>query len=249
MIGTQMTHRPVETDGALLMVHDVFKIYKTNDLETVVLRGANLRVKPGEFVAIVGRSGAGKTTLLNLIGGIDRPTAGQVVLQNTDISKLDEAELGAFRRRHIGIVFQTGNLLAFLTALENVILPMQWAGMKPSQARANGAGLLTRLGLAQRLNHKASQLSGGEAQRVGIAIALANDPDLVLADELTGELDTETADQVMLLLEDLHRERGTTLVVVTHNARVAARAGRIVHLRGGFLVADPATSNEEHGNG
>ncbi len=235
MFGTRTMHRPVETDGALLMARDVFKIYKTNDLETVVLRGAHLSVKPGEFVAIIGRSGAGKTTLLNLIGGIDTPTAGQLVIRNTDVSKLDETERGAFRRQHIGIVFQTGNLLPFLTALENVMLPMQWAGVAPGEAHARAADLLTRLGLAKRLDHKASQLSGGEAQRVGIAIALANNPDLVLADELTGELDTETADQVLRLLEDLHRERGTTLVVVTHNARVAARAGRIVHLRGGFL--------------
>ena len=235
MFGTPTTHRPVETDGALLMARDVFKIYKTNDLETIVLRGAHLYVKPGEFVAILGRSGAGKTTLLNMIGGIDTPTAGQLVIRQIDISKLDETERGAFRRQHIGIVFQTGNLLPFLTALENVMLPMQWASVPPGQARTHATDLLTRLGLGMRLNHKANQLSGGEAQRVGIAIALANSPDLILADELTGELDSETADQVMGLLEDLHRERGTTLVMVTHNARVAARAGRIVHLRGGFL--------------
>ena len=238
MFGTPTTHRPVETDGALLMARDVFKIYKTNDLETIVLRGAHLHVKPGEFVAILGRSGAGKTTLLNMIGGIDTPTAGQLVIHQIDISKLDETERGAFRRQHIGVIFQTGNLLPFLTALENVMLPMQWAGVTPGQARPHATDLLTRLGLGKRLNHKASQLSGGESQRVGIAVALANNPDLVLADELTGELDTETADQVMHLLQDLHRERGTTLVVVTHNARVAARADRIVHLRGGFLAEE-----------
>jgi len=235
MFHTTTTHRPVETDGALLLARDVFKIYKTNDLETVVLRGAHLSVKPGEFIAIIGRSGAGKTTLLNLIGGMDTPTAGQLVIRNTDISKLEETERGAFRRQHIGVIFQTGNLLPFLTALENVMLPMEWAGVNPRIAQTRARDLLTRLGLGKRLDHKASQMSGGEAQRVGIAIALANNPDLVLADELTGELDTETADLVMRLLEDLHRERGTTLVVVTHNARVAARAGRIVHLRGGFL--------------
>ncbi len=232
----ETTHRPVETDGALLMTRDVFKIFKTNDLETVVLRGANLRVKPGEFIAILGRSGAGKTTLLNLISGMDTPTAGQIVIRNTDISKLDETQRSAFRRRHIGVIFQTGNLMPFLTALENVTLPQQWAGVAQGEARPRASDLLTRLGLGTRLSHKASQLSGGEAQRVGIAIALANQPDLILADELTGELDTETADQVMNLLEELHRTQGTTLVVVTHNARVAARAGRIVHLRGGFLV-------------
>jgi putative ABC transport system ATP-binding protein len=232
------THRPVETDGALLMARDVFKIYKTNDLETVVLRGANLRVKPGEFIAILGRSGAGKTTLLNLIGGMDMPTAGQVVIRNTDISKLDETERSAFRRQHIGVIFQTGNLLPFLTALENVTLPQQWAGVALGEARPRASDLLTRLGLGKRLSHKASQLSGGEAQRVGIAIALANQPDLILADELTGELDTETDEQVMRLLEELHHAQGATLVVVTHNARVAARAGRIVYLRGGFLVEE-----------
>lgn len=235
MFQTRHAHRPVETDGALLMARDVFKIFKADDLETVVLRGAHLAVKPGEFVAIVGRSGAGKTTLLNLLGGIDTPTAGQIVVRNTDISKLDETERGAFRRQHIGVVFQTGNLLPFLTALENVILPMQWSGISRDDARARASDLLTRLGLGKRMEHRVNQLSGGEAQRVGIAIALANHPDLVLADELTGELDTETADQVMRLLEELHREQNTTLVIVTHNARVAARAGRIIHLRGGFL--------------
>ncbi len=238
MLSTQTMHRPVETDGALLMAHDVFKIYKTNDLETVVLRGAHLRVQPGEFVAIIGRSGAGKTTLLNLVGGIDTPTAGQIVIRQTDISKLDEAERSAFRRQYVGIVFQTGNLMPFLTALENVMLPMQWAGVAPDKARARAADLLTRLGLGTRLDHKASQLSGGEAQRVGIAIALANNPPLILADELTGELDTETADRVMQLLEELHRERGSALVVVTHNPRVAARASRVIQLRGGFLQED-----------
>ncbi len=231
----------METGGALFVVNDVFKIYKANDLETVALRGANLRLQPGEFVVILGRSGAGKTTLLNLIGGIDTPTAGQVVMGNTDLSKLDEASRSAFRRNHIGIVFQTGNLLPFLTALENVMLPMQWAGAAPGEARSRAVVLLGRLDLGERLNHKASPLSGGEAQRVGIAIALANNPELVLADELTGELDSGTAEQVMRLLEELHGERQMALLVVTHNPRVAARAGRTVHLRGGFL--------EEDGNG
>ena len=236
MFDTPSVHRPVETDGALLVVNDVFKIYQTNDLETVVLRGANLRVQPGEFVAIVGRSGAGKTTLLNLIGGSDTPTAGQVVLDKTDISKLDEAGRSAFRRRHIGLVFQTGNLLPFLSALENVMLPMRWAGVAPGEAKARATDLLARLGLGQRLKHRVRQLSGGEAQRVGIAVALANKPELVLADELTGELDSETASRVIQLLEDLHHEYQLALLVVTHNPAVAARAQRVVHLRGGFLT-------------
>ena len=225
----------LETDGPLLAVQGVFKIYKENDIETVALRGAEFNVAPGEFVAIQGRSGAGKTTLLNLIGGLDTPSAGQVIMAGEDIARLDEAGRAVFRRQHIGIVLQTGNLIPFLTALENVMLPMTWSDVPARTARTRATQLLADLGLGERLHHKASQLSGGEAQRVGIAIALANGPDLLLADELTGELDTATTDQVMDALQAIHAQRGMTLLVITHNRLVAARARRILHIADGLI--------------
>jgi len=230
--------RVIDTHGALLAVHNVFKIYKENDIETVALRGAEFDVAPGEFVAIRGRSGAGKTTLLNLIGGLDTPSAGQVILAGRDVAHMNETERAAYRRQHIGIVFQTGNLIPFLTALENVMLPLTWNGISTSEARERAARLLIDLGLGERLGHKVNQLSGGEAQRVGIAIALSNEPDLLLADELTGELDTEITNQVMDVLKMLHEARQMSLLVVTHNRRVAARAQRVLHISDGLITEE-----------
>jgi ABC-type lipoprotein export system ATPase subunit len=216
-----------------LQLHDLYKIYKDGDIETVALRGASLTVPPGEFVAITGRSGAGKSTLLSLIGGLALPSAGRVVIGGADIAKLGEAERAAFRRDKLGIIYQTDNLIPFLTALENVMLPMQLAGRKDAASRARQ--LLSEVGLGERLNHKPAMLSGGERQRVAIAIALANDPQLLLADELTGELDSATADKVMDLLNALNAQRHLTLIVVTHNPRVATRAGRHVTIADGQL--------------
>jgi ABC-type lipoprotein export system ATPase subunit len=216
-----------------LKLKELYKIYKEGAVETVGLRGASLNVEPGEFVAITGRSGAGKTTLLNIIGGLALPSAGQVVINGTDISRLEERRRAEFRRAHIGVIFQTDNLIAFLTALENVMLPMQMARQKNSASKARA--LLAEVGLQERANHKPGMLSGGERQRVAIAIALANQPDLLLADELTGELDTATAGRVMDLLGRLNKERKLTLVVVTHNETVAARARRQVTITDGLL--------------
>jgi ABC-type lipoprotein export system ATPase subunit len=216
-----------------LKLQDLYKIYKEGVVETVALRGASLNVQPGEFVAITGRSGAGKSTLLNLIGGMASPSAGQVVINGTDISRLDEGQRAEFRRSHIGVIFQTDNLIPFLTALENVMLPMQLAGQKNCARKA--LALLSEVGLRERAHHKPGMLSGGERQRVAIATALANQPDLLLADELTGELDTATAERVMDLLGRLNTERSLTLVVVTHNKTVAARARRQVSITDGLL--------------
>ncbi len=232
------THRFFDAGGALLSVLRVFKIYKESDVETVALQGAALDVKPSEFVAIQGRSGAGKTTLLNLIGGLDTPSAGRVILKGQDIAHMNESERAAYRRQHIGLVFQTGNLIPFLTALENVMLPMTWNGVSVDKACQRATQLLTDLGLGERLHHKVNQLSGGEAQRVGIAIALVNEPDSLLADELTGELDTETTQQVMDLLKRLHEEQQMSLLVVTHNRRVAARAQRVLHIDDGLIITE-----------
>ncbi len=232
------TPRVIDTQGALLSVRKAFKIYKENDIETVALRGAKFDLAPGEFVAIQGRSGAGKTTLLNLIGGLDTPSAGQIILAGRDIAHMDETERASYRRQHIGIVFQTGNLIPFLTALENVMQPMTWNNIPAAEARQRAEELLTELGLEERLDHKVSQLSGGEAQRVGIAIALSNEPDLLLADELTGELDTEITMQVMEALKKIHLGRQMSLLVVTHNRRVADRAQRVLHIEDGLIIEE-----------
>ena len=217
-----------------LLLNNLYKIYKEGVIETVALRGAELKVDSGEFVAITGRSGAGKSTLLNLIGGLATPSAGQVVIDGEDITRMNEGERAAFRRDHIGIVYQMDNLIPFLSALENVMLPMQAAKRNDSKTRA--MQLLDEVGLKERLNHKPAQLSGGERQRVAIAVALANEPSLLLADELTGELDSQTADKVMDILGGLNANRKLTLVVVTHNKTVAARARRQVKIADGKMI-------------
>lgn len=217
-----------------LLLQDLYKIYKEGDIETVALRGANLVVQPGEFVAITGRSGAGKSTLLNILGGLAVPSAGKVLINGVDIAKMSEGERALFRRQNIGVIFQTDNLIPFLTALENVMLPMQFAGRRHCTEEARN--LLSEVGLQNRIHHKPGMLSGGERQRVAIAIALANHPGLLLADELTGELDTATAEQVMTLLAGLNLQRNLTLIIVTHNKVVANRANRQVHIMDGQLT-------------
>lgn len=221
-----------------LQLHDLYKIYKEGDIETVALRGARLAVQPGEFVVITGRSGAGKSTLLNLIGGLAMPSAGRIVIEGVDLARLSESERAAFRRRTFGIVYQADNLIPFLSALENVMLPMQLARRKGAGKRARA--LLDEVGLGQRMQHRPAMLSGGERQRVAIAVALANEPSLLLADELTGELDSATADKVMDLLASLNAERRLTLLVVTHNRQVAARARRQVLIADGQLIETEA---------
>lgn len=217
-----------------LQLQDLYKIYKEGDIETVALRGASLVVQPGEFVAITGRSGAGKSTLLNIMGGLSLPNAGRVMIDGSDIAKMNENERSLFRRKQIGVIYQTDNLIPFLTALENVMLPMQLAGRKNSSHEAQG--LLSEVGLIERLHHKPGMLSGGERQRVAIAVALANDPGLLLADELTGELDTVTAERMMDLLAGLNSRHNLTLIVVTHNKSVAARANRQIKIMDGQLL-------------
>lgn len=217
----------------ILSLQNLYKIYKEARIESVALRDASLTVQPGEFIAVSGRSGAGKSTLLNLIGGLSTPSAGKVVINGTDITRLEEAQRAAFRRETIGIMYQTDNLIPFLTALENVMLPMQLAGRRDRDTRARQ--LLKEVGLGERMIHKPGMLSGGERQRVAIAVALANEPKLLLADELTGELDSATADRVMELLGELNKTHNLTLVIVTHNSNVAKRAQRQVRIADGQL--------------
>lgn len=224
----------------LLEARDVFKIYRTNGemqgepgVETVALRGVTLKVRSGELMAIQGPSGCGKSTLLNLIGNLDTPTAGKVLYKGVDFGSRSETERALFRQKQIGFVFQDSNLIPFLTALENVALPLVLARDRQPDKRARE--WLERVGLGNRLHHKAGQLSGGEVQRVGIACALANSPQLVLADELTGELDSATGQQIMELIRDVNDRDGTAFVIVTHDDAVAAWAHRVVHMKDGLI--------------
>ena len=223
--------------GANLVLRDVFKIYNQGEVQTVALRGASLEVRAAEFIAVVGRSGAGKSTLFGLIAGLIEPTAGRIEFDEKDLGSLPEAERSRLRRERIGVTFQQGNLVPFLSALENVELPLALAG-KPG-ARAHAVATLHEVGLEKRLHHRAAQLSGGEQARVGLAIALCNNPALLLADEPTGELDTVTGEQILRLLERLNSERRMTVLVVTHNPEVAARAQRRVTITDGMLSEQP----------
>jgi putative ABC transport system ATP-binding protein len=219
--------------GASFAVRDVFKIFKENQIETVALRGANLEVGSGEFVAVVGRSGSGKSTLFSLLAGLTEPTAGRIEIDGRDISNLPELERSKLRRNRIGVTFQSGNLIPFLTALENVELPLEFVGQNRIRERAKA--LLEEVGLSERFSSMPAQLSGGEQARVALAMALANNPGLLLADEPTGELDTQTAEEIMRMLERLNTERGVTVLVVTHNPELAARANRRVRITDGML--------------
>ncbi len=218
----------------LVSVRDVIKVYREANAETVALRGASLDLKAGEFITLVGKSGSGKSTLLSLIAGLALPTAGQILFEQRDITRLDEAARAALRARRIGLVFQSGNLIPFLTAIENTRLALQLSGQPDSGKRARD--LLGEVGLLARLHHLPRQLSGGEAQRVAIAVALAGEPDLLMGDELTGELDSATAEHVIKLISDVWQARHLTVLIVTHNPQLAAVAQRQVKLVDGLVV-------------
>jgi putative ABC transport system ATP-binding protein len=225
--------RAAPSTAPLVQLKDVFKIYKEGVTETVALRGASMELPRGRMTSLVGPSGSGKSTLLSLVAGLALPSAGQVVVDGTDISRLGESDRARIRAERIGVVFQSGNLIPFLSAIENVELAMAIAGKRGGRSEART--VLTELGLGNRLQHRPTQLSGGEAQRVAVAVALANDPDLLLADELTGELDSATAEQVMGLLSDAWRSRELTVLLVTHNPDLAARADHRLRLVDGLV--------------
>ncbi len=212
---------------------DLTRRYEMGDTLVDALRGVNLSIARAEFVALVGPSGSGKSTVLNLIGGLDRPTSGQVWIDGVELSASDERTLTQHRRRHVGFVFQTFNLLPRLTAEENVALPLMFSGVSEPERRERARALLERVSLGARLTHRPTQLSSGEQQRVAIARALVGQPSLVLADEPTGNLDTVTGAEIMTLLKELNQERGLTVLVVTHDPEVAGFADRIVKLRDG----------------
>jgi putative ABC transport system ATP-binding protein len=201
------------------------------------LRGVDLEIARGEFVALVGPSGSGKSTVLNLVGGLDRSTEGEIWIDGTRLSGSDEKTLTRHRRQRVGFVFQSFNLLPRLTAEENVALPLMFSGVPEKERRARARALLEQVGLGERLTHRPTQLSGGEQQRVAIARALVGQPALLLADEPTGNLDTATGVEIMRLLKELNQEHGLTLLVVTHDPEVAAFADRVVRLRDGQVDA------------
>jgi ABC-type lipoprotein export system ATPase subunit len=201
-----------------------------------VLRGVNLEIARGDFLALRGASGAGKSTLLHLIGGLDSPNAGEIFFKGQNLAKFSESELTNFRNRRVGFVFQSYHLLPELTALENVCLPARVARISAGDAEKRGRELLSRVGLKERVEHKPYELSGGEQQRVAIARALINEPELLLADEPTGNLDSHTGNEIIELLKNLRAEKNTTLVIATHDAKIAAHAQRVVELADGCIA-------------
>jgi putative ABC transport system ATP-binding protein len=223
-------------DSAVLVAAGVTKIYGTGTARVEALRGIDLKLYRGEFVAVMGPSGSGKSSLLHLLAGLDRPTTGSIHLDGVDMAVLDEDERALLRRQQIGLMFQSFQLLDTLTAEENVALPLAIAGCSADDASRRAARMLGAVGLAHRRQHRPQELSGGEQQRVAIARALVIEPLLLLADEPTGNLDSVQGDKIMTLLRQLVEERRQTLLMVTHNAEHAARADRIVHLRDGRIV-------------
>jgi len=217
-------------DGALLAARNVGKTYLIGQRSLEVLRQVTLAVVRGEFLAVRGASGAGKSTLLHLLGGLDSPTAGEIRFEGKNLAALSGRELAAFRNRKVGFVFQAYHLFPELNALENVCLPARMARMDAARAEARGRELLKSVGLVERLEHRPGELSGGEQQRVAIARSLINDPGMILADEPTGNLDSHTGEEIIELLCALRAERQTTLMIATHDARVAARAPRVIEL-------------------
>ncbi|MCD4666350.1 ABC transporter ATP-binding protein [archaeon] len=220
----------------ILNLDKVKKIYKVGDVEVHALRGADLKIKKGEFVAILGPSGSGKSTLLNAVGCLDTPTEGTIHLGEFDIETLEESDLAQIRGKKIGFIFQSFNLINSISALENVELPMIFQGVEESKRKKRALDLLKMVGLENRVNHKPTELSGGQQQRVAIARALANDPEIILADEPTGNLDSKTSEEILLLLRNLHKNKKKTIVMITHDAKSAKHADRILHLHDGKVI-------------
>lgn len=225
----------MKKSSAIIQLEHIEKEYRNIDVVTPVLRGISLTIQKGDFVAITGPSGSGKSTLMNIVGLLDTPTKGQYTLNGTNVTRLTENQLAKVRNKEIGFVFQSFNLLARSTALDNVILPAIYAGIDPEQRHERAVVLLTRLGLSDRLHNRPNQLSGGQQQRVAIARALMNNPEIILADEPTGNLDTKSGADVMQILKELHTE-GKTIVMITHEHDIAKQAKHVIHVRDGKLL-------------
>jgi putative ABC transport system ATP-binding protein len=220
-----------------VLTSDLFKTYQKGTVPIPVLRGVSLEMGRGEFVSVVGRSGSGKSTLLNLLGGLDTATSGRIVVGDSEVTSMDRANLAVHRRSTVGMIFQSFNLIPSRTALENITLALAFGGHPRSDRRRRAGELLTSVGLSHRLTHRPGELSGGEAQRVAIARALANEPDVLLADEPTGNLDSTTAEEIVGLLAELNRERGLTVLMVSHDEAAAREVShRVVRLLDGRVV-------------
>jgi len=231
-------HNLVETDQdriPAVVAVDVSRVYELDGVSVPALRGVSLTIEPGDYLAIVGTSGSGKSTLMHLLGGLDRPTAGTLLIGGRDVSTLSAPDMARLRNETIGFVFQSFHLLARTTAQDNVALPLVYRGVGRRERRARAAAMLDRVGLAHRLDHRPNQMSGGEQQRVAIARALVTDPTVLLADEPTGNLDSTTGASVLALLESLNAD-GVAIVLVTHDKEVAARAHRQILMRDGLIV-------------
>jgi ABC-type lipoprotein export system ATPase subunit len=221
----------------LIELNDIRKTYRLGEVELPVLKGISLKVAPGELVALMGASGSGKSTLMNLLGCLDHPTAGEYWLEGREISGLSARDRARVRKQTIGFVFQSFNLLPRTSALENVMMPLSYAAerLTEREMRERAAGLLQRVGLGDRLEHQPSQLSGGQQQRVAIARSLVNQPKLLLADEPTGNLDSRTSEEILLMFQELNRSEGITLILVTHDPGVAQHAQRVIHIKDGLI--------------
>ena len=218
---------------SVVRTQDVKKVYIMGDVKVEALKGVDLEVEQGEYLSIMGPSGSGKTTLFNMVGGLDKPSSGKVYIDDVDVAQLDAYELAWLRCRKIGYIFQTFNLIPVMTALENVTLPMVFAGLTTDEARDKGVHLLAKVGLGERISHKPYELSGGQQQRVAVARAFANDPALILADEPTGNLDLVTGTEIIDLLREMNQESGVTVISATHDHKMLSVSDRVVWVRDG----------------
>ena len=222
----------------MIRAEHISKVYRMGKIEVPALRDVSLEIEEGEFLAIVGSSGSGKSTLLNMLGCLDKPTSGAVFIDGVNTASLSENELAEIRREKIGFIFQQFNLIHSLNALENVSLPMFFAGVNSDERLKRAEELLAKVGLEKRMHHKPSELSGGQQQRVAIARALSNNPAVIIGDEPTGNVDSETGDAIMDILEGLNRNEGRTIIVVTHDTEIAAHAPRVIRMKDGRLLEE-----------
>ncbi len=230
----------------VIEAHDLTKIYKMGEITVEALRGVSFTIERGEVVAIMGPSGSGKSTMMNTLGCLDRPTSGEYFLDGEAVATMTDDQLASIRNRKVGFVFQSFNLLSRLTALGNVELPLRYAGLTEGR-RERAQAALEAVGLQDRMTHRPYELSGGQQQRVAVARALVNDPAIIMADEPTGNLDSKVGKEIMSLLLSLNKERGTTLIIVTHDAAIAEQTRRIIRLRDGEL--DPSSEETKEGKG
>ncbi len=225
-----------EEQPVVVRTKNVKRVYKMGDIQVHALKGITLQIMTGEYISIMGPSGSGKTTLFNMIGALDKPTEGQVYIDEVDVAQLDAYELAWLRCRKVGYIFQTFNLIPVMSALENVTLPMTFAGLTTDEARDKGMDLLDQVGLAERYDHKPFELSGGQQQRVAIARAMANSPSIILADEPTGNLDLATGKEIIQLLSAMNQQEGVTIITATHDIKMLSASDRIVWIRDGELA-------------